>query len=112
MILISGSVCMTIGGAVLLSAADSGFNNQIIKTLARTAPDIDPATVLGTGATQIRKVFTPEQVPLVLQAYVDGLQIVWAFAAAAFAVSAIIGLFGSWKRMGLEEMKAAAGAAA
>lgn len=106
------SVCLTIGGAVLLSAANSGFNNQIINTLAKTAPDIDPRTVLGTGATQIREVFTPEQIPLVVHAYVEGLQIVWALAAAAFAVSVIIGAFGSWKRMDMQDMKAAGGAAA
>ena len=106
------SVCLTIGGAVLLSAANSGFNNQIINTLARTAPEIDPRTVLGTGATQIREVFTPVQVPLVVHAYVDGLQVVWTLAAAAFAVSAIIGVFGSWRRMAMDDMKAAAGSGA
>ena len=75
-------------------------------------PNIDPAKLLGTGATQIREVFSPAQVPLIIQAYVDGLQVVWALAAAGFAVSAIIGCFGSWRRMGADEMKAAAGAAA
>lgn len=103
---------MTMGGAILLSAVDSGFNNQIIRTLARIAPDINPATVLATGASEIRDNFPTEQIPLVLEAYVDGLQIVWAVGAAAFGVAAILGVFGSWKRMNAAEMKNAAGAAA
>lgn len=102
---------MTVGGAFFLSAAQSAFNNQLIHTLRRTLPDIDARSVLGIGATQIRQVFTATQVPLVIDAYVVGLKSVWAICAAAFAVCAVIGCFGSWKKLHGENLAKAAGGA-
>ncbi|KAF6518211.1 hypothetical protein HZS61_002289 [Fusarium oxysporum f. sp. conglutinans] len=36
-----------VGGAIFVSAAQSAFNNQLIKTLAVSRPEIDPAMALG-----------------------------------------------------------------
>jgi hypothetical protein len=94
-----------------VSAAQSGFNNQIIHELAARLPEIDPGVILGTGATQIREAFTAEQIPIVLDAYVSGLKAVFAITVAAYGVSAIVGLFGSWKKIQYEPAKAGGGAA-
>lgn len=103
---------MTIGGSFFLSAAQSAFNNQMIQTLAVNLPEIDPAVALGTGVTQIRDAFTPSQVPIVIDAYMDGLRAVFAITIAAFGISTVTGFFGSWRRLGSEDLKKATGGAA
>jgi len=105
------AVFLTVGGAFFLSACQSAFNNQLIHTLRRTLPDVDASSVLGIGATQIRQVFTSAQIPLVVDAYVVGLKSVWAICAAAFAICAVIGCFGSWKKLHGESLAKAAGGA-
>jgi hypothetical protein len=68
--------------------------------------------VLGVGATQIREKFTSAQVPIVLDAYMVGLKVVFAAMTAAYGVSTLVGLFGDWRRLDEEEIKKAAGGAA
>jgi hypothetical protein len=111
-LLTSNPVCVTVGGSFFLSAAQCAFNNQLIKTLAAKLPEINPETALGTGATQIRHAFTASQVPIVLDAYVDGLKAVFAITVAAYGVATIVGFFGSWKRLHGEELKKATGGGA
>ncbi|KAL4883823.1 major facilitator superfamily-domain-containing protein [Aspergillus karnatakaensis] len=103
---------VTIGGSFFLSAAQSAFNNQLIKTLATKLPDISPGIALSTGATEIRNAFTAEQIPIVIGGYVDGLKAVWAIAAAAYGVATLVGFMGSWKRLHGEDLAKAAGGAA
>lgn len=74
------TVFQTIGGAFSTSAGQSAFVNRLIANLPHTAPGIDPTLVLATGASQLRNVFTPEQLPGILEAYMLGIK-------AAFAVS-------------------------
>lgn len=101
-----------IGGSFFVSAAQSAFNNQLIQSLAANLPDISPEVALGIGATQIREAFTLEQVPHVIDAYTTGLQAVFAIALAAFGASTVVGVFGSWARLGGNDVKKAAGGAA
>jgi len=103
---------VTIGGAIFLSAAQSAFNNQLIHALTTSLPNIDPIVALGTGATQIRQAFSAAQVPLVIEAYTVGLRAVFAITVAAFGVSTIVGLLGSWKKLHSEDLKKAAGSGA
>ncbi|KAK3056003.1 hypothetical protein LTR09_003237 [Extremus antarcticus] len=102
---------VTVGGAFFLSAAQCGFNNQLLKELAINLPNISPEIVLGTGATQIRDTFTATEVPIILDAYVVGLQAVFALATASFGVATIVGCFGSWKKLYAEDLKKATGGA-
>jgi ABC-type proline/glycine betaine transport system permease subunit len=84
----------------------------LIKQIAINLPDIDPMLALGIGATQIRSKFTPAQVPLVIDAYMTGLQAVFAITVAAFGVATLIGFFGSWKRLHSKDMQKITGGAA
>jgi hypothetical protein len=101
-----------VGGAFFVSAAQSAFNNQMIKELAKRLPEIDPGLVLTTGATQIRHAFPASQVPVILDAYMVGLKAVFAVMIAAYGVSTLVSVFGSWERLDEEKLKAAAGGAA
>ncbi|KAK4506935.1 hypothetical protein PRZ48_000668 [Zasmidium cellare] len=103
---------LTLGGSLFISAAQCAFNNELIKYIAANLPGIDPAIALGTGATEIRKAFPAEQVPIVIDAYVAGLKNVFIIAIAAFSAATVVGFLGDWKRLDAEKIKKAAGGAA
>lgn len=84
----------------------------MMKELAKRLPEIDPGMVLATGATQIRQAFLASQVPIILDAYMVGLKAVFAVMIAAYGVSTLVSVFGSWERLDEEMLKAAAGGAA
>lgn len=89
----------TIGGAFTVSAAQSAFVNVLVKTLPHTAPMVDPVAVVATGATELRTVFSADQVPGILEAYMKGLKITFAIALATTGVTLVIALFSRWKRL-------------
>lgn len=43
----------TVGGAFMVSAAQAAFVNVLVKVLPYSAPGVDPATVVSTGATDL-----------------------------------------------------------
>ncbi|KAK2603369.1 hypothetical protein N8I77_009833 [Diaporthe amygdali] len=89
----------TVGGAFLVSASQSAFVNVLIKTIPYSAPGVDPARLIATGATELRKAFTPEELPGILVAYMHGLKISFAVALAATGMALVIVLFSKWKRL-------------
>ncbi|KAK7717940.1 hypothetical protein SLS63_010590 [Diaporthe eres] len=80
----------TIAGAILLSAAQCAFVNQMLKTLAVTAPAVDPAKLIATGVSEIREAFPADQIPGILLAYMDGLRIPFAIATATAGDACIL----------------------
>lgn len=90
----------TVGGAFMVSAAQAAFVNVLVKVLPHSAPGVDPAIVVNTGATDLRKVFSAEQVPGILIAYMHGLKIAFAIGLASTGVAFIvITLFQRWNRL-------------
>ena len=84
---------------MFLSAAQSAFSNRLVASISKSLPALPPTYVLGIGATDIRRVFTADQVPLVVHAYVEGLKSIWAITIGALGIATIIGCFGSWKKL-------------
>lgn len=101
------TVFLNAGGGLLINAAQSAFVNRLIATLPTSAPDVDPALVVATGALQIRSAFPADQVPGILVAYMAGIKIVFAIGLAACGVSFIISLLGGFKRLSPEAAKGA-----
>ena len=92
--------CQTVGGAFMVSAAQSAFVNVLLKTLIHSAPNVNPALVVATGAIDLRKAFTPEQLPGVLEAYMRGLKISFAIGLASAGVALVVNvLFGHRKKL-------------
>ena len=92
-------VFQIVGGAFSLSAAQSAFVNVIIHTVKHTAPTVDPALVVITGATEIRNVFNDQEVPGILTAYMHGIKIVFAISLAAAGLAVLFSLGTSFKRL-------------
>ncbi|KAF4340299.1 HC-toxin efflux carrier TOXA [Fusarium beomiforme] len=86
----------TIGGTFLITAAQSGFINQIIHKLGSIAPNISPALVTETGATTLRQDFSGADLDAMLRAYAWGIKVTFAVAIAACGITAITSLFTKW----------------
>ncbi|KAF5251706.1 hypothetical protein FANTH_3316 [Fusarium anthophilum] len=86
----------TIGGTFLITAAQSGFINQIIHKLSSTAPTVDPALVTETGATTLRQNFSGAELNGILHAYAWGIKVAFAITIAACGITAITSLFTKW----------------
>ncbi|OBT38623.1 hypothetical protein VE00_10793 [Pseudogymnoascus sp. WSF 3629] len=88
-----------IGGSFCVSAAQAAFANTMLRTLATTAPGVDPEQVLNMGATQLHEVFSPEQIPGILDAYMAGLKVVFALAIALVGLSFVFTLVPKWNHL-------------
>lgn len=69
-----------IGGSFWVSAAQSAFSNRLLLSVPHTAPGVDPEEVLAAGAANLRKAFTPEQLPGVVWAHMRGLRLGYGLA--------------------------------
>ncbi|KXX75974.1 putative HC-toxin efflux carrier TOXA [Madurella mycetomatis] len=99
----------TVGGAFTVSSAQAAFVNQMLAKLPETAPGIDGARLIATGASELWTAFTPEELPGIIAAYMHGLKAVFAvsigFSAAAFLAT----LFIPWGRLPTHAAKNAEG---
>ncbi|KAK5654929.1 hypothetical protein OQA88_6685 [Cercophora sp. LCS_1] len=97
----------TVGGAFLVSAAQSAFINKLLATIPE---GVDPLAIVGTGATMIRSVFPAEQIPGILVAYMEGIRSTFALTIAAVGLAFVLSLFSSFRRLN-QEAVVSAGAA-
>ncbi|KAM3541279.1 hypothetical protein ARSEF1564_005778 [Beauveria bassiana] len=88
-----------LGGAFLVSAAQSAFLNQMVSYVVRHAPEIDKGTLILTGATNIRQAFPADQIPVVIDGYMHGLKVVFALCIAATGVATLVSLFTRWTKL-------------
>ena len=95
----SYAVFQTIGGAALIGAAQSGFVNQLLNKLPSTAPGVNPALVVAAGATELREVFSADDLDGILVAYMAGIKVAFAITIGAVGFSFPISLLSKWKRI-------------
>ncbi|KAG9792244.1 MFS-type transporter grgE [Exophiala dermatitidis] len=87
----------TIGGAIFISAAQAGFTNKMVKELPIRAPGVNPALVLATGATDLRRVFPGDQIHGILSAYMEGLRVPVAICIACACVTFLLAFTPRWE---------------
>ncbi|EEY22289.1 GliA [Verticillium alfalfae VaMs.102] len=95
-----------IGGAFYVAGAQAGFLQTILKTLRDTAPQISQEQVILTGATEIRHAFPTDVVPLVIEAYMDGLRVTFALVIAGAGVAFVASLGSRWKKLDTSNLSA------
>jgi hypothetical protein len=76
-----------------------------------TASSVDPAAVIVTGATQIRAIYTADQVPGIVAAYMAGIKAALAISIGGTGVAFLVSLFSSWKRLNTKAPNDAGGVA-
>ncbi|KAI6782766.1 drug:H+ antiporter-2 [Emericellopsis cladophorae] len=89
-----------LGGAYFVSGAQAAFLNQMVAHVVSRVPDIDRATLILTGATEIRHRFPVELQGDVIDGYMAGLKVVFAMCIAATGVATLVGLGTRWNKLG------------
>lgn len=82
-----------------MAVAQSALFNQLLDKLASTAPNINAALVLGTGASELRNVFTPEDMTAIVPAYMAGLKVAFAISLTAAGLAFCFSPFNNWKKI-------------
>ncbi|KAH8799782.1 major facilitator superfamily domain-containing protein [Xylogone sp. PMI_703] len=82
----------TLGGSLFVSASQAAFANRLLSSAAKLQPPVDLQLVLSTGAAQLRHVFSPVQLPGVLNSYMDGLKLAFALAIMMGGTSLVVGV--------------------
>ncbi|GAB1313725.1 hypothetical protein MFIFM68171_03935 [Madurella fahalii] len=97
-----------IGGTAFVTAAQSAFLNKLVQTLPTTAPNVDPADMIATGATMIRIAFPADQVDGIVAAYMAGIKVALAIAIGGTGLGFLLALCGKWNRLNSAQVKEAA----
>ncbi len=71
----------------------------MLAKLASIAPSIRGQRVIDAGASDLRKVFSAEELPKVLIAYMHGLKAAFALSVAFCGIALIATLFVPWRRL-------------
>ncbi|KAF4469466.1 major facilitator superfamily transporter [Fusarium albosuccineum] len=89
-----------LGGTMFNSAAQAAFVNHMSNTLPNNAPGVDVQTVIQTGATEIRDVFSSSEVAGIVASYMAGIKVAIAIAAAGGGVGLLFSLCNERRRLG------------
>jgi MFS transporter, DHA2 family, glioxin efflux transporter len=90
------AVVQTIGGALLVSAAQAAFVNTLVSQLRVNSPGINPALVIAAGATGLRDAFTEAQLPGLLVSYMAALRVAYAISIATSGAAALVAILAPW----------------
>ena len=91
--------CQTVGGAFFVAAGQSALGNVVLKKLPIYAPSLNPKQVFAVGSTELKNVFSAEQLPAIQHAYMDGLHAAWAIAIASAGLATVLSLFSKWRNL-------------
>ena len=82
----------TLAGTVFISVAQNVFQSSLIKQLHKIVPDVDPAVVLGAGASHLREAMEekyPTEVDAIFKAYNNALQQVFLLSLILACLTAL-----------------------
>ena len=96
LLLIIFVVAQTIGGAIFVSAGQSAFSNQFIKSLIRNVPELDPAQAITVGASSLRSVYHGAQLAGVIASYMDGIKVAFALSIGLAGLATVVSVTVPW----------------
>ena len=92
-------VFQSLGGAIIVSAGQSIFQNGLINALPHTNPGLDPSTVIAVGATDVQKSFTAGNLVGINDAYMKGLHNAFALAIPVAGIATLVAMSQKWFRL-------------
>lgn len=78
------------GGAVFVAAGQCVFNNRLLQGVMNSSSGLDAATVLATGASELRKVFSGSALDTVLDSYLGALKACFILGTAGSATAVFL----------------------
>ncbi|KAH8655978.1 DNA repair protein RAD50 [Tricladium varicosporioides] len=94
----------SLGGALVVSAAQSIFQNKLITSLPLTNPSINPLKIFGTGISDIQTSFPAQELPGINISYMKGLRMAFAMAVAMSGAATVVAGTQNWFRLEKPEM--------
>ncbi|CAD0093561.1 unnamed protein product [Aureobasidium mustum] len=64
-------------GSTFITVSQTLLGNGLISGLKDILPDLDPSKISGGGASAIRDIVSPNQLPIVLRVYNDSIRSIW-----------------------------------
>lgn len=71
----------------------------MVSYVMKYAPDVSKATLILTGATDIREAFTATQQPIIIDGYMTGIKVVFGLCIATTGIATLIGMASPWKKL-------------
>lgn len=87
----------TLGGALFISVAQNVQTNELLQQLKSVVPDLDPAVVLSTGATELQNVIPKQYLAGVIAAYNTAITNTFYVGVAMAVVSVFGAVAMEWK---------------
>jgi MFS transporter, DHA2 family, glioxin efflux transporter len=87
----------TMGGAYFISAAQAVFTNRLLARVVTSAPTVNPALLLATGAAELSKVFNAEELYGIVTAYLAGLKSAFAISIATAGLCFLLAFAPRWE---------------
>jgi hypothetical protein len=81
----------------MIAAAQSGFDNQLLRKLSTIAPNVDHSLITSTGATALRQVFHGAELDGIIRAYAWGIKVAFAITIASCGITVIASLATRWE---------------
>ncbi|KAK7917793.1 hypothetical protein PG985_011401 [Apiospora marii] len=96
---VSTATSISMGSAFLLPTAQSVFQNQLLKALRLSAPDIDPSVVLSAGASSEAISSLPSaSLGGIIQSYTNALRFAFAIGIPFAGIACFVSFFMPWFR--------------
>jgi hypothetical protein len=96
----------SIGGATILAAAQGIFQNELVRLLRHSVPNLDPLIIISLGASEnVKSLLPPEELALILAAFVAALRHTFILAIPVAGISFLVSLFQSWFRYHKPDME-------
>ncbi|KAK2024182.1 major facilitator superfamily transporter [Colletotrichum zoysiae] len=89
--------CQQLGGAIFVSVGQNVLNSKLIEGLTDAIKDLDPQTIVNTGATALRDVLPAADLPIVLVKYNEAIRWVFIVGAVTASLSALGSFTLEWK---------------
>jgi hypothetical protein len=96
----------SIGGATMLAAAQGIFQNELVRLLRHSVPNLDPLIIISLGASEnVKSLLPPEELARILAAFVAALRHTFILAIPVAGISFLVSLFQPWFRYHKPDME-------
>ncbi|KAL2405897.1 MFS-type efflux pump MFS1 [Exophiala dermatitidis] len=87
----------SLGGAISISIAQNIFSNSLVEQIPKYTTGVDPRVIMGAGATHIREVTPPDQLPGLLRAYDIAVTNSYLLSIACACIAFLLSLGFEWR---------------
>ncbi|KAI0431927.1 major facilitator superfamily domain-containing protein [Xylaria sp. FL1042] len=91
------TTCQDLGGSLGISIGSAIFTSLVRQRVQKVIPDVTADQIFGAGITGLQALVSPEQRPLIAEAYAYGVRVIFYVSVALAAVTPILACFVDWK---------------